>query len=78
MTMTPEQAKEIGQMRLKIVQNMKDGVPPNTGIDEERLKAALAEIRQTRDIGAGVNNKKAKPTATIPLDLEAFMKPKGK
>jgi len=72
MSISIEDARFVADMRLKLVQNMRDGLTPEAGIDKEKLKAALAIVRQDRSIGDATGSKAKAKAPTIPIDLEAF------
>lgn len=77
MRLTVEQAQNVSQLRLKMVQNMQKGVPAESGIDEEVLRQALESIRADRSLGEASQAKgKGSSASTIPLDLGEFMKKK--
>ena len=76
MSLTIEDARMVADMRLKLVQNMRDGKVPEAGIDKEKLRAALELVRRDRSIGDATNSKAKAKAPMIPLDLSAFMKPK--
>jgi hypothetical protein len=74
MSLSIEDAKFVANTRLKIVQNQRDGVAPETGIDEEHLRAVLELVRKDRSIGDAGNSKAKGKAPQIPIDLKAFMK----
>lgn len=73
MPFTVEDAHFVSDMRLKLVQNMRDGLAAEAGISKEKLRKALEIIRQDRSIGDATNSKAKAKAPTIPLDLGAFM-----
>ncbi len=74
MSLSITDAREVADMRLKLVQNIRDGRAPESGIDEDRLKVVLEMVRQDRSIGDATGSKAKGKAPTIPLDLDAFMK----
>ncbi len=76
MPLTIEDARFVADTRLKLVQNMRDGVAPEHGIDKEKLKAALELVRHERSIGDATNSKAKAKAPSIPIDLGAFMSKK--
>lgn len=74
MSITVEDARFVADMRLKLVQNMRDGLVPEAGIDKEKLKAALAIVRKDRSIGDATGSRAKAKAPTIPIDLADFMK----
>ena len=73
MGLTVDDAREMANMRLKIVQNMQAGKPAEHGIDEEKLAAVLDKVRKDRSLGELSNSKAKGKAPEIPMDLEAFM-----
>ena len=74
MPFSAEDATFVADMRLKMVQNMRDQLAPEHGIDKEELKRALTVVRKERSIGDAGGSKAKGKAPVIPLDLEAFMK----
>lgn len=77
MGLSTEDARFLADTRLKLVQNMQDGLAPESGIDQEKLKTALELVRKDRSIGDATNSKAKGKAPVIPLDLGEFMA-KGK
>ncbi|MCK5644194.1 MAG: hypothetical protein KAJ19_25570 [Gammaproteobacteria bacterium] len=73
MSLSIDDAREVADMRLKLVQNIRDGKAPEAGIDEDRMKAVLETVRKDRSIGDATNSKAKGKAPTIPIDLDAFM-----
>lgn len=73
MSLTIDDARVIADTRLKLVQNMRDGLAPEAGIDKEKLRHVLDLVRQDRSIGDATNSKAKAKAPTIPIDLGAFM-----
>ena len=71
--LTIEDARLIADMRLKLVQNMRDGLAPEADIDKDKLKAVLAIVRKDRSIGDATGSKAKAKAPIIPIDLDAFM-----
>lgn len=77
MALTVEDARQIADMRKKLIENMNKGLVPEAGIDKSELKRILELVRSDRSIGVEAGNKKKSAAKTmIPLDLDAFMKGK--
>lgn len=74
MPLTIEDARFVADTRLKLVQNMRDGLAPEAGIDKDKLKKALELVRHERSIGDATNSKAKAQAPSIPIDLSAFMK----
>ena len=72
MSMTPQEARDVAQMRLTVVKNMQAERPADSGIDKNDLKRALELIRQDRSLGEAAKNKKA-AEAVVPINLDDFM-----
>lgn len=72
-TITVEDAKFVANMRLKMVQNMQNGLPPEEGIEKEDLKTVLAKVRHSRSIGDATGSKAKAKAPMIPIDLDAFL-----
>ncbi len=72
--LTIEDARFVADMRLKLVQNMRDGLAPEHDISKDKLKAALAIVRKDRSIGDATGSKAKAKAPTIPIDLADFMK----
>ena len=73
MPFSAEDATFVAETRLKMVQNMAKNLPPEHGIDKEKLKAALEIVRSERSLGDATGSKAKAKAPTIPLDLKAFM-----
>jgi len=73
MPLTIEDARFVADTRLKLVQNMRDGLAPEHGIDKEKLKKALEIVRHERSIGDATGSKAKAKAPSIPLDLASFM-----
>lgn len=76
MPLTAEQARDVADLRLTMIQNMQKDLPPEHGIDKERLRAALDAVRQERSLGDTTGSKAKAKAPSIPLDLDAFMNKK--
>lgn len=69
--MTPEEAARTADLRLRILQNVQKGVPPETGITKEELATAISLLRkdytaaQAKSKASGVSN----PATSIPVNL---------
>jgi hypothetical protein len=73
MSLSLEEATFISNTRLKMVQNMQNDLPPEHGLDKEKLKECLALVRKDRSIGDATNSKAKGKAPQIPIDLKAFM-----
>jgi len=73
MSLTIEDARFVADMRLKLVQNMRDGLVPEAGIDKDKLRTALELVRRDRSIGDATNSKAKAKAPMIPIDLGDFM-----
>lgn len=74
MAFSVEDATYVADMRLKMVQNMQNQLPPEHGIDKDELKRCLEVVRKDRTLGDAGGSKAKGKAPVIPLDLEAFMK----
>jgi len=72
MSLTIEDARAVADMRLKLVQNMKADLAPETGIDKDEMKRILEIVRHDRSIGDATGSKAKAKAPMIPIDLEAF------
>jgi hypothetical protein len=74
--MTPAEATEISDLRLHILRNIQQGLPPETGLDRDKLKAAIAICRadytaaQSKSKASGVTDP-SKPAGPA-IDLAAI------
>lgn len=73
MGLTVDDAKELAQMRLRLLENKKKGLPAEHGIDKEKLKDCLELIRKDRSLGDATGSKAKAKAPVIPMDLDAFM-----
>lgn len=75
MAMTPEQARQVTDARLLVLNNIKNERPIAEGINKDLLREALAIVRKDRNIGVMGSGKatKAKASPVIPLDLNALV-----
>lgn len=76
MPFSVEDARTAADMRLKMVQNMQNNLPPEHGLDKDELKRILESVRNERSIGDAGGSKAKGKAPTIPLDLDAFMSKK--
>lgn len=76
MSVTPEQAQKLTDLRTKILENVQKGLSPNEGLTKEDIREALSYLRQNRSAaqaaGAakakGKKAKAAKPTVVVSED----------
>ena len=60
--MTPQEANFVSDLRLRILQNQSQGLPPETGLDKDQLKEAIRICRadytaaQSKSKASGVTN----------------------
>jgi hypothetical protein len=75
--MLPEEANFVSDLRLRILANQNQGLPPEAGISKDDLKRAIDLCRrdytaaQTKSKASGVTNPNAKPKGP-PIDLAAL------
>lgn len=74
MSLSIEDAQFVSNTRLKLLQNIKAQLPPDHGIDKEKLKLALELVRTDRSLGDTTGSKAKAKAPIIPIDLESFMK----
>ena len=74
MPITAEDARTVADLRLKMVQNMRAGKPPEADIDKEELKRALEMVRKDRSIGDATGSKAKAKAPSIPFDIDSFLK----
>jgi len=71
--MTPEEANVVSDLRLRILQNQSQGLPPETGISKDELKKAIAFCRkdyqaaQSKSKAAGVSNPRGLAAPNVDL-----------
>jgi len=73
MSLTVQDARDVADMRLRLVQNIRDHKAPEAGIDQEDLKRCLELVRRDRSIGDATNSKAKAKAPQIPINLEDFM-----
>ncbi len=62
--MTPEQAQVVRDLRLKMQENIRKGVPPHEGISKEEIQAATDYMRSNRIVSGAAGGKKSKSSKT--------------
>ena len=73
--MTPAEANQCADLRLRILQNTQKGVPPETGLTAEEVHLVLELLRkdytaaQSKSKAAGVGNPSS---PSIPVDLNSL------
>ena len=73
MALTPDQAKQIGDLRQRILENLSKGLPRNHGISPEELHSAISKLRVNRTAAtAGAKEAKAKKAPALPIDLASL------